>query len=157
MSTTPPPLNPHAGDFELAAVELPEYALPVEQPQVPDATHEARIVAALAAATAAGLDALLVYGDREHFANIAYLTGFDPRWEEMLLVLVPGQTPVLLVGNESEAYAADLRIRASVVRFAKFSLVGQPDPEQLGLTEAFGLAGLSAAVTPRLGTVGWKF
>lgn len=32
-------------------------------------------------ASAEGYDALLVYVDREHFANLAYLTGFDPRFE----------------------------------------------------------------------------
>jgi hypothetical protein len=29
----------------------------------------------------------MVYADREHFANMAYLTGFDPRFEEALLIL----------------------------------------------------------------------
>ena len=151
------PVHPRASEFELAPVELPHYELPVEQPVVPAATYEARVAAALAAATATGLDALVVYGDREHFANIAYLTGFDPRWEEMLLVLVPGRTPVLLAGNESMGYADAMAIEADVIRFAKFSLVGQPDPEQLGLADAFRLAGLSADSTPRIGTAGWKF
>jgi Xaa-Pro aminopeptidase len=151
------PANTHAAAFELADVELPLYELPIEQPVVPAATYEARVSAALAAATAAGLDALVVYGDREHFANIAYLTGFDPRWEEMLLLLVPGRTPVLLAGNESMAYAASIAIEAEVLRFAKFSLVGQPDPEQLSLADAFRLAGFSADTTLRVGTVGWKF
>ena len=27
----------------------------------------------------------MVYGDREHFANLAFLTGFDPRFEEAIL------------------------------------------------------------------------
>ena len=30
---------------------------------------------------------LVVYGDREHFANLAYLTGFDPRFEEAVLIV----------------------------------------------------------------------
>ena len=33
------------------------------------------------------LDALVIYGDREHGANFAYLTGFEPRFEEALLIL----------------------------------------------------------------------
>ncbi len=152
-----PPVNAHAREFELAPVTLPSYTVPVEEPRVPAAVYEARVAAALERASAAGLDALLVYGDREHFANIAYLTGFDPRWEEMLLILVPGRTPVLLAGNESMAYADAVQIEVEVVRFAKFSLVGQPDPEQLSLADAFGIAGFSAGATPRLGTVGWKF
>ena len=29
----------------------------------------------------------VIYGDREHYANLAYLTGFDPRFEEALLIV----------------------------------------------------------------------
>ena len=50
------------------------------------------------------LSHLVVYGDREHFANIAYLTGFDPRFEEALLILSSRSKPLLVVGNECEAY-----------------------------------------------------
>ena len=34
-----------------------------------------------------GYDRLVVYADREHSANLAYLTGFDPRFEEAALVV----------------------------------------------------------------------
>ena len=47
---------------------------------------------------------LVVYGDREHFANLAYLTGFDPRFEEAVLIVGPDSIPLLVVGNECEAY-----------------------------------------------------
>ena len=43
---------------------------------------------------------LAVYGDREHFANITYLTGFDPRYEEALLIVSQSGPPLMLVGNE---------------------------------------------------------
>lgn len=36
---------------------------------------------------AAGYQALLVYGDRERFANLAFLTGYEPRFEESLLIV----------------------------------------------------------------------
>ena len=35
----------------------------------------------------AGYDRLVVYADREHSANLSFLTGFDPRFEEALLVV----------------------------------------------------------------------
>ena len=76
---------------ELAEIKLPEFGLPSVQPAIPLATYEARIDAALTRAAEAGYDALLVYGDREHFANLAYLTGYDPRFEEALLILIPGE------------------------------------------------------------------
>jgi len=43
---------------------------------------------------------LLIYADREHSANLAWLTGFDPRFEEALLIVAPGHTPTLLAGPE---------------------------------------------------------
>ncbi len=36
----------------------------------------------------------MVYADREHFANLAYLTGFDPRFEESLLIVGTATTPL---------------------------------------------------------------
>ena len=51
-------------------------------------------------ATERGYDRLVVYADREHSANLAYLTGFDPRFEEAILVVGPAGEPAILVGNE---------------------------------------------------------
>ncbi len=72
------------------------------QPKIPAATYAAR---ADAAYKRAGCDWLVVYADREHFGNIAFLTGFEPRFEEALLLLGPNGKRVLLTGNESESYA----------------------------------------------------
>jgi hypothetical protein len=47
---------------------------------------------------------IVVYGDREHFANLTYLTGFDPRFEEALLIIRRASTPLILVGNECVSY-----------------------------------------------------
>ncbi len=47
-----------------------------------------------------GLTHLVVYSDREHFANLAWLTGFDPRFEESLLILGQKGKPLILTGNE---------------------------------------------------------
>ena len=88
----------------LAPIELPDFGLPTVQPSIPAATYEARIAAARQRAAEAGYDALLVYGDREHSANVAYLTGYDPRFEETLLILLPEGTPRILVGVEGIGY-----------------------------------------------------
>jgi hypothetical protein len=142
---------------ELGEVELPDYGLPATEPSVPAITYQARVSAAARAAAEAGLDALLVYGDREHFANICYLTRFDPRFEEALLILVPGRKPTLLVGNEREAYARIAAIDIDVVRYQSFSLVNQPrsaSPRLAGLLRA---AGLGPGQATRLGIAGWKY
>jgi Xaa-Pro aminopeptidase len=141
---------------ELGPVELPSYDLPTEQPSVPVATYEYRLAAAMAAAAGAGLDALLVYADREHFANLSYLTGYDPRFEESLLILVPGRAPALLVGNEGEAYAKVVPSGVEVVLYQSFSLVNQDRSVSPRLEVVLRAAGLGEGVR-RTGIAGWKW
>jgi hypothetical protein len=140
---------------ELAEIELPEFDLPRVRPVVPASTYLARLDAVYAAMAARRLGALVVYGDREHFANMSYLTGFDPRWEEALFTVVPGRTPTLIVGNENVAWARVVPYEINVVRLAKFSLIGQPDPGDVQLADVLRDAGISTG--QRVGLVGWKF
>jgi hypothetical protein len=62
----------------LKAVALPDFVAPLgEQPDIPAATYEAR---ANNAYRRAGVDWLVVYADREHFGNMIFLSGFEPRF-----------------------------------------------------------------------------
>jgi Xaa-Pro aminopeptidase len=152
---------------ELADIGMPDFGLPSAEPSVPTETYQARLAAAAAAAAGAGLDALLVYADREHFANLSYLTRFDPRFEEALLILVPGRAPVLLVGNEGVAYAAVVPPGVEVVRYQSFSLVNQPRADSKPLASLLAAAGLGSAGAGRkgaagpgarrVGIAGWKY
>src|SRR5262245_19266485 len=71
----------------LEEIDLPDFGLPARQPAISAETYRARIAALGDRAEAENLDVLVVYGDREHFANLAYLTGYDPRFEESLFLL----------------------------------------------------------------------
>ena len=103
---------------------------------------------------AAGLDALAVYGDREHFANIAYLTGFDPRFEEALLLLDRLGRRMLVVGNECLGYLPDAALKLEVELFQDFSLMGQPRDASRPLREILRDFGIGPAV--KVGCIGWK-
>lgn len=140
---------------ELARIDLPDFGRPRVEPTIPAETYEARIAAARAAAAAAGLDALIVYADREHAANLAYLTGYDPRFEEALLILVPERLPGLLVGNEGHGYAALSPVEIDVVLFQSFSLLGQPRGDSGHLADILHSRGLKQG--DRIGVAGWKF
>ncbi len=139
---------------ELAQIELPAFGLPSVQPAIPLATYEARLDAAMTRAAAAGYDALLVYGDREHFANLAYLTGYDPRFEEALLILHPGRKPTVLLGNEGMAYSGVSPVDLNRTLYQSFSLLGQPRGDSPMLADILRAAGLQAG--QRLGIAGWK-
>jgi Creatinase/Prolidase N-terminal domain/Metallopeptidase family M24 len=141
----------------LREIALPEFELPRQQPVIPAATYQRRLEDVYAAMSERSLDAVVVYGDREHFANLSYLTGFDPRWEESLLILVPGGTPRLVVGNENVAWARVVPYEIEVVRLPKFSLIGQPDPGDVALSDVLRDAGIAAPAVRRVGLIGWKF
>lgn len=140
---------------ELAELTLPDFGTPVDEPVIAPATYAARIAAARERAAAAGFDVLLVYGDREHFANLAYLTGYDPRFEEALLVLAPGRVPALLVGNEGLAYSAVAPVELERVLYQTFSLPGQPRSTSAPLADILAAAGLARGQV--VGAAGWKY
>jgi len=103
----------------------------------------------------AGVDWVIVYGDREHAANIAFLSGFDPRFEEALLILGPDELRVLVVGNEGLGYASQAAIPLRVVLCQSFSLMGQPRSVAPRLDRVLHELGIGA--NARVGVVGWKY
>jgi Xaa-Pro aminopeptidase len=140
----------------LREVRIPDIGYPKEpRPQIPGAIFEARLARVRHAMEEARLDALVVYGDREHFATIQYLTNYDPRFEETLLVVLPAGKPTLFVGNEGMGYSPITRLEVDVKLYQTLSLLGQPRdkvrPLHLMLKEA-GLGGCR-----RVGTAGWKY
>src|SRR5512138_980907 len=93
---------------EVAELNLPDFGLPTVEPAIPASIHRRRIERLYARAREAGFSTVVVYADREHAANLAYLTGYDPRFEEALLIcnIETDQKPMLLVGNEGLGYTA---------------------------------------------------
>jgi len=71
--------------IELSKVALPDFGAPTQQPLLSPEIHELRIEKLRKLMAANRMDAVVVYGDREHCANIAYLCGYDPRFEESIL------------------------------------------------------------------------
>jgi hypothetical protein len=98
-----------------------------------------------------------VYADREHFANLSYLTGYDPRFEEALLLLVPDRAPVLLVGNEGAAYAKVVPPAVEVLLYQSLSLIGQDRSASPPLADILRGAGIGGGAATRLGIAGWKY
>ena len=69
----------------LTSIELPDFGLPTVEPELGPGLYRARIERLRARLRSAGLDACVIYGDREHVANISWASGYDPRFEEALL------------------------------------------------------------------------
>ena len=99
---------------------------------------------------------LVVWADREHSANMSYLSGFDPRFEEALLLVPIGDQrhPRLLVGNECLGFVPDPAIGIEVDLWQDLSLMGQPRDNSRSLREILTDAGIRAGA--RVGCIGWK-
>lgn len=133
---------------------------PLAAPPVPPEEFATRLDQLRARMDARRLTHLLVYGDREHFANLAWISNFDPRFEEAVLILrADGSRPLLVVGNECESYLPISplwkggALRAE--RYQPFSLLDQPRDASRRLQEIFSSEGIGAGAT--VGCAGWKY
>src|SRR5262245_35954771 len=97
----------------LTQIDLPDFGAPATMPELSASIYPARLERLREKAEARGYDRLVVYADREHSANLSYLTGFDPRFEEAVLIVGSEGDPAVLVGNEcfGMAGAAPLAMR----------------------------------------------
>ncbi len=123
------------------------------------AEFDARMEAARAAMDRLDMTHLVVYGDREHFANLAWLTGFDPRFEEAVLIIAHQGHPLLVVGNECEGYLPVSPLYAAGKlrheRFQSFSLLNQPRGDSRPIRDILADEGIGRGAT--VGCVGWKY
>ena len=125
--------------------------VPVELNERTMKTHYQKVMAAI---EKSGLDALLIYADREHGANFAYLTGYEPRFEESLLVLHKNGDRYVLLGNENLKMARHSFLEARVIHVPHFSLPYQPMLPDHTMKEKMHAAGITDNM--KIGCAGWK-
>jgi Creatinase/Prolidase N-terminal domain len=142
------------GKPRLARIDLPDFGMPDAMPELPASIYPSRVARLRERAAERRLDRIVVYADREHSANLSYLTGFDPRFEEAVLVLGDAGEPAILVGNEcyGMAGAAPLPMRRHL--FQDLSLPGQPRDRSRPLADILADEGIGSG--GRVGVIGWK-
>jgi Xaa-Pro aminopeptidase len=138
----------------LAEIDLPNFGTPEAMPEIPQATYQSRIEALKARAAERGYEVIVVYADREHSANLSFLTGFDPRFEEAMLLVGAAAKPLLLVGNECVGMAQEAPAELRVELFQGFSLPGQPRDRSRELADILAEEGTAGA--RKVGAIGWK-
>ena len=138
----------------LTGIELPDYGEPVSEPALGRTLFEARLARLRERMQLHGFSALVIYGDREHVANLAWATGHDPRFEEALLLVLPGRLPVLFAGNEGYPYAEAAQGLFERQLWQPLSLMGQPRDKLRPLATLLREAGLAPGM--RIGLAGWK-
>src|SRR6218665_2778832 len=139
--------------IDLAEISIPDFGVPLELPAIPATTYAAPCDRLF---ERAGADWVVVYADREHIANMVFLTGFEPRFEEALLLLGSNGRRVLVTGNESESYAVVSPLPGlEVVLAQSLSLMAQDRTRFPNLANV--LAGIGVKPGDAVGLAGWKY
>lgn len=139
-------------------IDLVENPIPINYEEIPEYTkedYEERIEKVLVLAEEKGFSHLIIYGDREHFSNIHYLTGLDPRFEEALLILEKGKKPKIVLGNECMQYSGMISLDLDKVLYHPFNLLGQPGRHDYRLVDIFKDSGIVSS--SKVGITGWKY
>jgi hypothetical protein len=139
----------------LAHVALPTIDSPVIEPDLDPALYRRRRDCLIGRMGACGLDYLILYADREHSANLAWLTGFDPRFEEALLVVERASTPILFTGPENQGPAHSAPLALDVRLHPSLGLMGQERSGTRPLAELLAQCGIGPGAVVAI--AGWKY
>lgn len=139
-------------NIEWKEIDLPDFGHSKDIPDIPTDIYEKRIKKLY---EKANKDWVIVYGDREHFANLHYLTEFDPRWEEALLIIGPRNQKYFLLGNEGMIYKDVIKPEVDITFCQSFSLLGQDRSQTPRLDQLLKSIGISDSDS--IGIVGWKY
>ena len=140
-------------DVELVEITWVEPVITEDLPTVSAAVYAERVSQLRELMDRHGYSHVIVYGDREHFANTRFLTGYDPRFEESLVIVGTTGKPRLLVGLEG-LYYANIAHGVEIELYNEFSLQGQPR-EGRPFAEILQDCGINAS--SKIGIVGNKY
>ncbi len=98
---------------------------------------------------------ILVYADREHASNVEFFTGYDPRFEECLLILSRDGKNAIVAGDEGITYATKIPFDIDILCYPTFSLPGQPKDAAVALQDILKNYGLNQQ--SKVGIIGWKY
>lgn len=142
-------------DIVLKSVKQPGGIIPDELPEIPQEVYEKRLESLREKMDEAGLDFIIIYGDREHASNFQYLMNFEPRFEEGILIVPQNGSPVVLLGNENLTLADVSKIEVTPVLFPSLSFISQPRNEKQEIKKLLADAGIQQG--SKVGIAGWKY
>ena len=143
-----------AKDLTYRKIEPLKLGYPKVKPVVPADVYEARKARLVERIAKEGIDAVVIYADREHYANFKYYTGVDPRFEEALLAIHSDGRAFLALGNECYSLLETAAIRATGVFCQCFSLPNQPMDAFVSMEQVLRDCGIAPGM--RVGLIDWK-
>ena len=94
---------------------------------IPDSEYQARIKKAAQLISAANLDVMIANSNEADFANVRYFSGYWPLFEIGGVAIAPDAQAALMIGPESETYAADRSKIPNIHRLLEYRESADPD------------------------------
>lgn len=143
-----------AQDLSYTHVKSLDVDYPRDISSLPKEEYSNRLKSMLNIMEKKGLDAAVIYADKEHFHNFKYFIGFDPRFEESLLVIHRNGKVYVALGNECFGQAERATIPVTAVLCQVFSLPNQPMEEFISMDVVLKCCGLTLGMSIAL--IDWK-
>jgi Xaa-Pro aminopeptidase len=101
---------------------------------LPDSEFAMRMARTQQAIRDAGLDAILVHSNEADFANVRYLSDYWPLFESAGVVVPAEGEAILLIGPESEAFAADRSRLPKIRKLIAYRESAEPDYPEVSVS-----------------------
>lgn len=123
--------------------------------EVPRSEFRSRLERLRAEAERNGFDALLVHSNEADYANVRYLSDYWPAFESAGVFLPVEGTACLIIGPESEDYAADRSVLEPIVKLTPYRESAEPEYPDVDVSSFEEVFANSRRPIRRLGIVGW--
>ncbi|MDL2327225.1 hypothetical protein LJC64_00990 [Ruminococcaceae bacterium OttesenSCG-928-A11] len=143
-----------AKDLTLKKVNSLKLPPPKSCPELPAAVYEGRLDRLVERMAAGGLDAVVIYADREHIHNFKYFAAFDPRFEEALLVIHRDRRIFAVLGNECLGLTVNAKLPMTGVLCQILCLPNQPMESFVSMEQTMADCKLEKGM--RVGAIDWK-
>lgn len=127
-------------------------------PSIPESEYRSRIEAFQANIRTAGLDACVVHANEADAANVRYLTEYWPTFEAAGVFVPADGKPILLIGPESETYAAGRSKVPDIHKMVEYRESAEPQYPGVQVSTFKDVARAAMGNTPlrKIGLVGYS-
>ena len=143
----------------LIEIDWPTFSTVPQPPQLGVDVYRKRLQGVRQRMKTGGFSHLVVYADREHMGTMEWLTGFDPRFEEAIMIIAATGEPLIVTGNECMPFLPVSPLFQSgamrAERWQSFSLLSQPRAQSRALRDILADEGIGANAV--VGVSGWKY
>lgn len=142
--------------MKLSSIEVPEFGISQLQPIIEEKIFNERLDNLKEKLLKENYGCAIIYADREHFANMHYISNFDPRFEEAILIInLEEDESILITGPENQGYSAVSKINIKKINYPTFGLLSQDRSAKISIEEIFNDS--IKIKNKKIGIVGWKY